>query len=131
MAQVSEPYNPLTLELFGAPRHGGALPASAAASGYAEEGGSGAAVELAVELAGETLQSCRFLAFGCPHLLAAAEWWCRRAEGQAIDAVAAFSAADCIRELDVPIDKTGRILLLEDALRSLQQQLDAACRTQG
>jgi hypothetical protein len=46
-------------------------------------------------------------------------------EGKSIAAIASFDAADCITDLGVPVEKTGRILLLEDAVRDLARQLDS------
>lgn len=125
MARVIEPYNALTRRLFDERTHAGDLDSAATARSHAVESGDGAQLELSVSLSDGMLEACRYRVFGCPHLLAAAEWWCRRAEGRLVEEVREFPIADCSRELAVPIEKTGRILLLEDAIRSLLPQLDA------
>ncbi len=62
----------------------------------------------------------RFRASACPDLLAACELTCRMSTGSPESWPA---ADDLIRELDIPIEKTGRILLIEDALNDLRRQL--------
>jgi hypothetical protein len=61
----------------------------------------------------------RFRVFGCPHLVAAAEEWCRHTEGRPVSANDAPAVAALMTLLDVPTEKTGRILVLEDAWRAL------------
>ena len=125
MATIVEPYNALTRRLFDERTHAGDLAAAATARSHAGEPADGAQLELSATARDGRLEACRFRVFGCPHLLAAAEWWCRRVEGRLVTEVRDFSIADCSDELAVPIEKTGRILLLEDAIRSLLPQLDA------
>ena len=63
----------------------------------------------------------RFRARACPHVIAAAEAFCRYFEGQPVSALEQFSTARIMEDLAVPVEKTGRILVLEDAVRSLGQ----------
>lgn len=65
------------------------------------------------------IQSLRFRAWGCPHVIAACEYFCARNEGAPIESLGAFQAQDIMNKLPVPVEKTGRILVLEDAVRSL------------
>lgn len=65
---------------------------------------------------------CRFGARGCPHFLAACEFACRRIESGA-------NWPDCeelMTTFCVPIEKTGRILLIVDALGRLREGLNDA-----
>ena len=126
MTVAGDPYNPETRALFADPIHIGGLQNEyeLAAQATASESAGGARLQLAVGLVDGKLQECRFLVFGCPHLVAAAEWLCRNSEGGTLAGLAAFRAADCMGPLDIPVEKTGRILLLEDAIRLLTEQLD-------
>ncbi|MGB5577481.1 MAG: hypothetical protein WBM88_08735, partial [Woeseiaceae bacterium] len=65
------------------------------------------------------IRSLRFRAWGCPHVIAACERFCSRYEGRPRESLGEFRAADIMRDLSVPVEKTGRILVLEDAVRSL------------
>jgi len=65
----------------------------------------------------------RFRARGCPHLIAACEAFCAAFEGREVDALLEFTAGDLMQRLPVPVEKTGRILVLEDAVRALGKSL--------
>jgi NifU-like protein involved in Fe-S cluster formation len=126
MSAVADPYNPTTRQLFADPAHAGDLQNDYAQSAQAEasESAAGAKIQLAAGLADGRLQECRFRVFGCPHLLAAAEWLCNQYEGATLADLAGFRAAACMGPLAIPVEKTGRILLLEDAIRLLVKQLE-------
>ncbi len=83
-------------------------------------------IVLSAELADGRLARLAFRAFGCPHLIAAAEAACAACEGRGTDALAAWEARAAIAELAVPLEKTGRILSLEDAIRALHEKLTAS-----
>ena len=70
-------------------------------------------------LDGTTIRAMAFLAYGCPHLIAAAEAACAELERKDAVELLEFSAAGLMQSLSVPVEKTGRILVLEDAIRSL------------
>lgn len=121
-----DPYSPRVRELFADAAHAGESALPATASGHAQESATGAAVSLDAVVANGRLTGLKFRVFGCPHLVAAAEWACRRFDAEPAGNLAEFDAATCMRELDIPVEKTGRILLLEDAIKSLLGNLDQA-----
>ena len=125
MVSIAEPYNRQTLQFFERPAHAGPLQGCYTGMVVAEasESAAGARVQLAVGVHDGEIKECRFRVFGCPHLIAAAEWLCSRLEGETLIDLANFRAEDCMQQLAVPIEKTGRILLLEDAIRSLTAEL--------
>ena len=111
----SDPYSGRVRELFARPRHAGAL-----------EGGLGAAVDdqgvrlsLTARMANGRVERMAFQAYGCPHVIAAAEAACAELEGREAVQLLEFSASGLMQSLPVPVEKTGRILVLEDAIRSL------------
>jgi NifU-like protein involved in Fe-S cluster formation len=116
------PYSAPVRELFANPRHGGDL----ANATVAEVAQQGVQIRLALSEADGQIESLRFLAYGCPHVIAACEQFCRTFEGGPITAIDGFRAADIMRELSVPVEKTGRILVLEDAVRLLGQEIASA-----
>ena len=69
------------------------------------------------------IRALRFEAWGCPHFIAASEDFCAAYEGRDVAALLDFRAADLMQSVSVPVEKTGRILVLEDAVRALGQSL--------
>lgn len=92
-------------------------------SGEARALDRGAWVRFAARIVGGRFEDCRFRAFGCPHTLAAASFVACRLRGAPLDAVSTLSPAILARELDVPAEKMGRLLVLDDALQALLADL--------
>lgn len=110
-------------ELFRAPRHAGA-PAAAAepAAGRWVHGEAGRRREgaqlrfhLRVDRCGRVLDA-RFEAYGCPWTIAAAEWVASRLPGRTAGDLLPGSPAEWAAALSVPVDRLGRLLVIEDAL---------------
>lgn len=122
--QAEEPYNSMVRKYFVSPIHAGdlQLPYSLTAS-VAVGDGYGNRLQLSAGVSGETLDELRFRALGCPHLIAAAEHFCRHNSGQAVETLQDFDASRMTADLAVPVRKSGRILLLEDAVRNLWRQI--------
>ena len=110
-----DPYNSQVREFFANPVHCGDL--HGATSAAVE--GLGVRLCLAATTADNSIRNLRFRAFGCPHVIAAAEAFCASYEGRAIKDLRAFTAAVLMQSLAIPVEKTGRILVLEDAVRML------------
>jgi len=125
LAASMNPYNLRTRQYFEHPVHAGKLCEAHTVSAAAEarESEAGARLRLEVGVRGDRLCECRFQVYGCPHLIAALEWLCTHFEGKTLGALEQFRVADCMSLLAVPVEKTGRILLLEDAIRSLSDEL--------
>jgi NifU-like protein involved in Fe-S cluster formation len=122
---LQDAYNARTRELFASPKHALLDAGEYTAVCRVSESAHGAQLQLMVLIADARVVQCHFRARACPHLIAACERWCTAVEGKSIAAIASFDAADCITDLGVPVEKTGRILLLEDAVRDLARQLDS------
>ena len=116
---ISDPYSDRVRELFADPRHGGCL----------EEGISvrvddqDVRICLCARAGAGVIEILRFRAWGCPHVIAASEAFCRAYEGRDAADLLEFSASALMESLSVPTEKTGRILVLEDAVRSLGKSL--------
>lgn len=122
------PYNEQVRALFNAPMHARELPSNVGRHYEARESASASGPQLLLQAAVDdsNLLALRFRAFGCPHLIAAAEACCARFEGGPVNQLREFSVSELMTTLGVPVEKTGRILLLEDAVRTLLSQLDGA-----
>ena len=117
---TSDPYSEQVRALFARPEHAGDLENPAA---RVQINGPDVRIALAGQCDGDTILQLRFRAWGCPHLIAAAEAFCREYEGRPAAALRAFSSAEIMQTLPVPREKLGRILVLEDAVRSLGQSV--------
>jgi NifU-like protein involved in Fe-S cluster formation len=115
----ADPYSARVRTLFEHPAHAGSL----------EQGpqvlieDQGVRIALAARAEDGRIRALRFRAYGCPHVVAAAEALCERLEGRPVTDLETFEAAQLVRELPVPAEKTGRILVIEDAARSLGKTL--------
>ena len=111
----ADPYSQRVRELFAATPHAGHI-----------EGGvtvrvadQGVRLELSATASGGRVNELRFRAWGCPHLIAAAAAFCNGYKGQRLSHLLDFSVVGIMQTLAVPVEKTGRILVLEDAVRLL------------
>lgn len=115
-------YSALVRELFGRPKHAGMLPAGAGvAAGEAGSVERGAWIRFHLRIDGGRVTDARFRAYGCPHTLAAAEWVCRHATGRSVTEASSpgfSSASEIAKALEAPAEKLGRLLIVEDALRT-------------
>ena len=116
----SDPYSAQVRELFADPAHVGQL---ANAPGTLVED-QGVRIALSAKAIEGRIDALRFQAWGCPHVIAAAEAFCAKYEGKSTADLLEFSVSDLMQSLSVPVEKTGRILVIEDAVRSLAQALD-------
>lgn len=113
-------YSDRVRQLFASAAHAGDLPGAVV---DLERGAE--RVVLSARLDGADVTQLAYRVFGCPHLVAAAEAFCDEFEGRAAGDMAAFSAGEMLKKLAIPVEKTGRILLLEDAVRALQARITA------
>ena len=114
-------YSELVRQYFANPVHAGQLPRdyNDGVVGEATESESGARVVLTAVVDGDTIRVLRYRVFGCPHLIAAAEAFCDEAEGKALTALTELDVPGLMNNLAIPVEKTGRVLILEDAARAL------------
>ncbi len=69
-------------------------------------------------IAGDTVKDARFQAFGCPHTLDVAGWLCQELRGRTRGALPPGAPGDWAASRSVPVEKLGRLLVIEDALRA-------------
>jgi len=116
---IKDPYSARVRDFFASPGHSGDLRGGLSASVV----GQGVRLSLSATTAQGTIQSLRFRAWGCPHVIAAAEAFCAEYEGRSVEELQAFTASQLMQSLPVPVEKTGRILVLEDAVRLLKRKV--------
>ncbi|MFZ0009158.1 MAG: aminotransferase class V-fold PLP-dependent enzyme, partial [Steroidobacteraceae bacterium] len=69
-------------------------------------------------VAGDTVRDARFQALGCPHTVDVARWLCAELPGRTRAALVPGTPGDWVRVRAVPVEKLGRLLVVEDALRA-------------
>jgi cysteine desulfurase len=111
--------NPATRHYFLAP-HRSPLGEtwSGVVSGQAGREVDGVAVTFDLKIAAGIVKRARFSAYGCPHTLAVAAWLCEILEGEQVARFSPGSPADWTEKFAVPVEKLGRLLIVEDALRA-------------
>jgi cysteine desulfurase len=67
---------------------------------------------------GDTVKDARVQAFGCPHTLDVAGWLCQEVRGRTRGALPPGAPKDWAASRSVPVEKLGRLLVIEDALRA-------------
>jgi NifU-like protein involved in Fe-S cluster formation len=116
----ADPYSPAVRRLFANLSHVGVAEGGVSVQRSSAE----ADIELSARADDGRVHRIRFRAYGCPHVLAACETLCETVEGQPLAALADFDCRALQQTLPVPVEKTGRLLLLEDALKALNCALD-------
>ena len=115
----ADPYSATVRELFATTPHAGDLAGAKSVSTTDQD----VRMRLSADVEDGIIKTMRFRAWGCPHLIAAAEAACAALEGCAAAGLVDWTASDLMENLPVPVEKTGRILVLEDTVRSLGQAL--------
>ncbi len=121
----ADPYSARVRELFAGTPHAGVVEPGVTV----RVDDQGVRIELSAKADGDRVGELRFRAWGCPHLIAAAEAFCTGYRGQKVSHLQKFSVSGLMQTLAVPVEKTGRILVLEDAVRSLGAAISKASET--
>lgn len=103
-----------------APRHGRIFaPPEERLRGAAGEVARGVRVEFEARVRRGRILECRFRAYGCPHVIAAASWVAEQAEGRALGDTGWLEPRRLAELLEAPPHKLGNLLVVEDAFRAL------------
>ncbi len=117
----NDPYSAEVRRLFSTLLHAGALDGGV----RVQRSGNDVVIELSAIAVDSRLDALRFKAYGCPHTLASCEAVCEAFEGQPTAKLLDFSSESLRERLAIPVEKTGRLLVLEDAISALSEVLDA------
>jgi NifU-like protein involved in Fe-S cluster formation len=111
-------YSSEVVRRFDAPARAGELPSGTPGlvAGEAEDRTLHVWVRFQLQVIDGIIQTVRFEAFGCPHTVAAASRLAERLEGRPVDAARRLDVRALGAELEVPIEKLGKLLRIEDAL---------------
>ena len=112
-------YSPLTLRYFESPPAAGVLtPDGSTLRGSAGDRSRGTWVQFDLHAAQGMIRAARFLALGCPHTIAVAAWVAEHAPGCPLGPALPEAVSRLSERFEVPIEKRGRLLIIEDAWRA-------------
>ncbi len=113
-------YNAEVSARFVQPRHAGVIEPSAgvlsAAAGSVEQG---TRFVLFTRIENGRIAELKHRVYGCPHSIAAASLACEQLLGADLQRLNDWSWREVEQPLQVPPEKRGRLLVLEDAVRAL------------
>lgn len=95
--------------------------AAAIICGEAGSMAEGVWVRFHLRRANGTVKAALFQAYGCPHTLAVTAWLTEQLPGRTRADLIPGTPLGWLKALDVPVEKLGRLLTVEDALRATLQ----------
>jgi NifU-like protein involved in Fe-S cluster formation len=111
-------YSSEVVRRFDSPRRAGELPRGSRglSTGEAEDRTLHVWVRFQLQVIDGVIQSARFAVFGCPHTVAAASLVAERLEGRPLADARSVDVQALRAELEVPVEKLGKLLRIEDAV---------------
>lgn len=95
-----------------------AWPAQSTVIGEAGASGQDTWIRFHLLVDGDVVKEARFQAYGCPHTLAVAAWMASELPGRCREALQPGVPTDWAKTHSVPVEKLGRLLVVEDAVRA-------------
>ena len=108
-------YNELTRRYFESAANAGELTGPGVFRGAAGSHAQGTWVQFDLQIEAGTVSAARFLAFACPHTIAASAWLAEQAVGRPINPQLPESVKALRDRFAMPVEKMGRLLIIEDA----------------
>lgn len=108
-------YSSLVRRYFEAAPNAGELAGPGVFRGAAGKKEQGTWVQFDLQIRSGTVVASRFLAFGCPHTIALSAWLAEQVQGSALQRQLPESVQQLRERFEVPLEKMGRILIVEDA----------------
>ena len=108
-------YNQLTRKYFESAGNVGELQGAGVFRGAAGNLAQGTWVQFDLQIDAGAIAAAKFLAFGCPHTIAVSAWLAEQAVGQELKPLLPESVQALRDRFAVPVEKMGRLLIVEDA----------------
>jgi NifU-like protein involved in Fe-S cluster formation len=108
-------YSALTRQFFEAAPSAGQIDWESAGRGEAGRVELGTWIQFDIVVRANRIETARFKAFACPHTIATAAWLASAASQFSAVAELPESVHALQQRFDVPVEKLGRLLLVEDA----------------
>lgn len=111
-------YNSAVQRHFAGPTRARELPGDrpGLVAGEAEDRALHVWVRFELQIVDGAVAAAGFQAFGCPHTIAAASVVADWLEGRSVDAARKLDVHAVCAELEVPVEKRGKLLRIEDAV---------------
>ena len=119
-------YSPEVLRCFGSPQRACELAKGVpgrVVAGEAEDRTLHVWVRFQLQVIDGVIQAVRFHVYGCPHTVAAACLIAERLEGKPVESSSRLDVRELVTALDVPVDKIGKLLRIEDAVLACSRAL--------
>ncbi len=100
-------------------------------SGEAEDRTLNVWIRVQVQVLEGAVRAARFNVYGCPYTVAAADWAAEWLEGRPCQALRELGLRERREALGVPVEKLGKLLLIEDAAAQCWQALAGLNRRKG
>jgi NifU-like protein involved in Fe-S cluster formation len=84
-------------------------------------------VQFDIQVQGGRILEARFQAFGCPHTIAVASWLAQQASGAPLRPALPEPIQSLRARFEVPQEKLGRLLIIEDAWLAAAKAAIAIC----
>jgi NifU-like protein involved in Fe-S cluster formation len=108
-------YNELTRRYFESAANAGELRGPGVFRGAAGDRNQGVWVQFDLQVRQRAIEQARFLAFACPHSIAVAAWLTEASTAKPVEARLPQSVQELCERFEVPTEKMGRLLIIEDA----------------
>jgi cysteine desulfurase len=96
----------------------GGAGAAGSVTGEAGTQAEGTWVRFQLRIEGDSVKEARCLTFACPHTVDTAQWLCERLRGRSRRDLIPGAPREWAQARAVPVEKLGRLLVVEDALRA-------------
>jgi len=125
-ANQPQRYSNAVAEHFARPRHAGTLAQchEFTVSGAAGQREHGTEVVFHIGIDATRMAEITFQVFGCPHTIAACSVLAEHLTGRPAALLDDIRAAELVAGLALPVEKMGRLLVIEDALRKCREAWD-------
>ena len=119
-------YSSEVVRRFDSPEGAGELPRSTPGlvSGEAEDRTLQVWIRFQLQVTDDVIHCARFRVFGCPHTIAAASRVAEWLSGRRIESARGLDVGALRAELDMPVEKLGKLLRIEDALAQCFAELE-------
>jgi hypothetical protein len=97
-----------------------------ACTGHASAGGGSTVIRFCASCEGQKMVRVGFRAFACPHIIAACHEVAVQLEGRPLKAVGEIDWQALQLSLGIPVEKAGKLLIIQDALTNLSAELESA-----
>ena len=119
-------YSSEVVRRFDSPEGAGELPrgTSGLVSGEAEDRTLQVWIRFQLQVTDGIIHCVRFRVFGCPHTVAAASRVAEWLTDRSVESARTLDIRALGAELDVPVEKLGKLLRIEDALERCLKELE-------